>query len=173
MSNNTERANFSEDVKLKLRIRVGGWCSNPFCECPKGIIKNGEVAHIIAASEGGPRWNPRMSYEDRKSEKNGIWLCRNCHDDVDDKNSDKSRPVLERWKKDAINSHNKRIIKIIKEQGKRNIDTKEFNYAILAFILQTIDYLNELHEKIDKFRKDWTNIDKKILMIMMNPKKCI
>jgi hypothetical protein len=38
----------------------------------------GDAAHITAASEGGPRYDPKMTPEQRKDESNGIWLCKEC-----------------------------------------------------------------------------------------------
>ncbi len=40
-------------------------------------------AHIAAAAPGGPRYDGRMSPEERSSVENGLWLCSNCHDQVD------------------------------------------------------------------------------------------
>ena len=42
-------------------------------------VSVGEAAHIYAASEGGPRFNPGMSEVERRSIENGIWLCSACH----------------------------------------------------------------------------------------------
>ncbi|MEQ8896319.1 MAG: hypothetical protein RID23_04450 [Roseovarius sp.] len=41
------------------------------------------AAHIAAASEGGPRYDPDMSPEERSAAENGIWLCQTCSRLVD------------------------------------------------------------------------------------------
>lgn len=46
-------------------------------------ISTGEAAHIKAAREGGPRYDPRMTPSERSNISNGIWLCANCHTKVD------------------------------------------------------------------------------------------
>lgn len=43
----------------------------------------GEVAHIHAASDGGPRANPNLSPEERRNVENLILLCTKCHKRID------------------------------------------------------------------------------------------
>lgn len=43
----------------------------------------GIMCHIEAASEGGPRYNPNQSEDERYDFKNLIILCPNCHKDID------------------------------------------------------------------------------------------
>ena len=82
-----KRDNFTQCDKETLKDRVGGRCSNPLCMRdtvgPKAnmgsSVSVGEAAHIYAASEGGPRFNPGMSEVERRSIENGIWLCGACH----------------------------------------------------------------------------------------------
>lgn len=103
------RDDFALNVKNALKDRVGGHCSNPACgKVTTGPNSNleksftiGEAAHICAASPDGPRYNPEMTNDERKSVSNGIWLCSNCHTLID---SDPDRyPValLNFWKADA------------------------------------------------------------------------
>ena len=49
-----------------------------------GDVTIGTAAHICAAAEGGPRFDPTMSSEERAAAENGIWLCRNHGDLIDD-----------------------------------------------------------------------------------------
>lgn len=72
-----------------LYKRAGGKC----CRCgaptfgpdtnPHKSVNIGQGAHIAAAAEGGPRYNPKMTTEERSSATNGMWLCSNCHDIID------------------------------------------------------------------------------------------
>ena len=80
MGNN--RDDFSSSTKELLANRVGRRCSNPNCrkltcganDDPTKITNIGVAAHICAAAKGGPRFDPNMSTEERKSFYNGIWL---------------------------------------------------------------------------------------------------
>jgi len=57
-------------------------------EDPKKVLNIGVASHITAAAKGGPRYDARMSSQERKSEANGLWLCQNCGKLVD---NDKQR----------------------------------------------------------------------------------
>lgn len=103
---------FPEAVKSTLALRVGYRCSNPECRHatagphtdPSKSAKIGIAAHITAASPGGPRFDPKLTREERKSIENGIWLCQNCARLID---VDAPRyPVqsLEQWKEQAENA---------------------------------------------------------------------
>ncbi|GAB3602504.1 ABC-three component system protein [Microbacterium aureliae] len=72
--------------------RSGNKCAYPGCalnltidpkaggDRPKAT---GKVAHIAAASPGGPRYDPQMTSEERGSAENLIYLCGPHHDAVD------------------------------------------------------------------------------------------
>lgn len=82
----TGRDDFSKPVIDALAKRAGFLCSNPECrqltvganavETKATII--GEAAHITAAAEGGPRYDEKLTPEQRSDIKNGIWLCASC-----------------------------------------------------------------------------------------------
>lgn len=99
---------FDKPVVDALAKRAAFICSNPECraltiapssEDALKFIYIGKAAHIAAAAEGGPRFNPGMSSEERKSIDNGIFLCSNCADMID-KNMGIDFPValIEEWK---------------------------------------------------------------------------
>jgi hypothetical protein len=68
------RDDFTEEVKRILAARVGNACSNPDCRAltsgPQSdsakALNVGVAAHITAASEGGQRYNPALSSEERR-----------------------------------------------------------------------------------------------------------
>lgn len=74
---------FSASTKRVIAQRSGYLCAFPNCMAPtsgpalegSSSVNIGVAAHITAASTGGPRFDPTMSAEDRRSAKNGIWMC--------------------------------------------------------------------------------------------------
>lgn len=118
-------ADFDQKTRLELERRVNSRCSNPACgrvtSGPKvtedGVINIGKAAHICAASKGGPRYDPSMTNEERKSISNGIWLCSVCHDLVD--NDEKRFPVecLRQWKENAEAKAERRLLRPFKAEN--------------------------------------------------------
>jgi hypothetical protein len=101
------RDDFKVDVKDILAKRSGVKCSNPNCrrptsgpqEDPEKVLNVGAAAHITAASRRGPRYDPRMSAQERRSEENGIWLCQTCAKLVDNDAARYSVDLLRRWRR--------------------------------------------------------------------------
>lgn len=84
-----------DPLESQVRIlfgRSGGRCAYPKCgkvlvipsrdsrDLPKNVAK---IAHITAASPGGPRYDHSMHPEERRAESNLILLCGDHHDAVD------------------------------------------------------------------------------------------
>jgi predicted NACHT family NTPase len=105
----SRRDDFPVPTKKLLAQRVGYNCSNPSCYKPTiGPSKEetqttniGIAAHITAASPGGPRYNPSLSSEERKSQSNGIWLCQNCAKLIDSDPLKYTVDIIKKWKIDA------------------------------------------------------------------------
>src|SRR5690348_7771989 len=103
------RDDFPAPVKRLLAERVGYICSNPTCRAQTSgpqleqskSDRVGDAAHITAASAKGPRFDPSMTREQRRSHGNGIWLCVVCARLVDQDKSRYSVEELRRWKADA------------------------------------------------------------------------
>ncbi|MGH9460197.1 MAG: hypothetical protein ACRD1X_03205 [Vicinamibacteria bacterium] len=103
------RDEFPERVKRALAARAGYLCSRPECRAstigpgdgPTGIINVGEAAHITAASSDGPRYDPSLTPEQRRSIDNGIWLCSSCADMVDHSPRGFSTSHLRAWRHQA------------------------------------------------------------------------
>jgi len=64
-------------------------------------VNIGVAAHITAAAEGGPRFDPSVSDVQRRSVSNGIWLCQNCAKLIDNDAKKYHVSKLQEWKKDA------------------------------------------------------------------------
>lgn len=101
------RHNFNVEVKETLARRVGMRCSNPNCRKPTSgpqddpakSINVGVASHVTAAAKGGPRYDNKLSKEERESIENGIWLCQVCAKLID--NDPLHYPVdhLRQWKR--------------------------------------------------------------------------
>lgn len=101
------RDNFTKKTKDTLAMRVALKCSFSGCgritvgpgnETKESILILGEAAHIHAASRKGPRYNPDMSPEERKSIDNGIWMCRHHARLIDADYTNYSAFTLKQWK---------------------------------------------------------------------------
>lgn len=103
------RDDFTQKTKDILAQRVAYHCSNPDCRChtcmpgsnSDRVIRIGEAAHISAASEGGPRYDPSMTPAKRKHIDNAIWLCCNCAAMIDRDERLYTIDVLKQWKFDT------------------------------------------------------------------------
>lgn len=103
------RDDFTEETKRVLSQRVGGRCSNPNCVAqtsgprlyPSKAINIGVAAHITAASEDGPRYEPSLTPEQRRDPNNGIWLCQNCAKLVDNDPIAFPAEKLRNWKRQS------------------------------------------------------------------------
>lgn len=78
----------STEERLKVWVRSGGRCA--FCntyllesDLTLRPVVLGEVAHNVAASDAGPRGDPRLSAEQRNSADNLLLLCGLHHPDSD------------------------------------------------------------------------------------------
>ena len=103
------RDDFPKAVAETLAKRVGNRCSNPGCRKRTSgphtdddkALNVGVAAHITAASVGGPRYDPLLTQDERKSIGNGIWLCQSCAKLVDNDEARYTKDTLIRWKQDA------------------------------------------------------------------------
>jgi hypothetical protein len=91
---------------LRLFAASAGYCQNPACYRPLFIsagtdrIHIAEMAHILAASNQGPRAVDAMSAADRGAFENLILLCANCHTLIDKAPSQFPDALLVGWKRD-------------------------------------------------------------------------
>lgn len=104
-----KRDNFPVRVKEILAKRAGYRCSVPGCKRltigpnadPNKFTSTGVAAHIISASrDKGPRADPNVSSDYRKSIANGIWCCATHGMQIDSDESGHSVATLHAWKED-------------------------------------------------------------------------
>jgi hypothetical protein len=112
------RDDFTEQTKLKIAKRAGWLCSYPSCRYPTigstsdgdGEINVGIAAHICAAAPGGPRYDPGMTPEQRRSPDNGIWMCQIHGKAVDAKDPMFTVELLHEWKVKAQKESLRRVL---------------------------------------------------------------
>lgn len=100
------RDDFPMPIKELLAKRVAFLCSQPSCGQltsgpqldPTKFMNVGVAAHITAASPEGPRYDPNLTPEQRRSAHNGIWLCQTCGKLVDNDPTRYSSETLHEWK---------------------------------------------------------------------------
>lgn len=92
----------------------GNECAEPTC-IKKLIAEDGQsiiskICHIEAASKNGPRWNGKMTDEERRDFSNLILLCDEHHTIIDNKDNELKFPVslLKKWKTE----HEDKILKL-------------------------------------------------------------
>lgn len=85
MGNGARR--YTDKTLKRLFALSGNLCAFPNCERllvnPKNALDS-NICHIEAANEGGERYNPDMTDEQRADYENLILLCRQHHDETDD-----------------------------------------------------------------------------------------
>ena len=98
-----------QNTKLRLFSACGGYCQNPSCERELFLdtgskqIHIAEIAHVFAASDGGPRTDGKLTLAERGDFKNLIVLCSACHTMVDKAEQDFPPERLEEWKRNHEN----------------------------------------------------------------------
>ncbi len=104
-------ANPSATTRVRLWAESAGHCSNPGCNSPLFVDVNagltahfGEIAHIIAANDGGPRGDATVAVPDRGESENLVLLCANCHTIVDKAPETYSVEMLRAWKLQRMNT---------------------------------------------------------------------
>lgn len=98
------RLPLTDVTKRRLWSESGGYCTNPECEAflfdEAADIDFAEMAHIIAASSGGPRdvESAQLSAIGRAHHSNVVVLCANCHTRVDKAPDKYPAELLRQWK---------------------------------------------------------------------------
>jgi len=105
---------FEKNIARVISDRVCDRCSNPACrkatrkphpsDSNKAINK-GNAAHIYSEKKTGPRYlegkKAGVTIDFIKSASNGVWLCNDCHTEVDRAESTYTPETLFTWKTNA------------------------------------------------------------------------
>lgn len=171
------RDNFTLTVRKEIAQKAMYICANPDCLCLTGYTTTegkaraiAEAAHINAASQNGPRATTIRDEKYLSSSENGIWLCKICHDKVDDDPVFYTEDHLKKWQK----NHEERLRRIIGKDLERAIlelrnerhyydETREFisfleNRRVLyegldaEFPPRVLESLNMIRERITSTR---------------------
>lgn len=121
------RDEFAPKTKLQIARRAGYLCSFPTCRTPtSGATSDGEseinigtAAHICAAAPGGPRYDEKMTSEERASASNGIWMCRDHGTAIDSADPEFTVDRLREWKKQAQIDSWQRVLRYSPAEGTR------------------------------------------------------
>jgi hypothetical protein len=132
------RDDFSPKTLLQIAKRAGWLCSFPTCRTPtvgatsdgEGEINIGTAAHICAAASGGPRYDEKMSPEERSSAKNGIWMCRDHGKAIDSTDPEFTVERLREWKIQAENDSMRRVLRNEAALGPAVITDAQFQTLI-------------------------------------------
>ena len=62
------------------------------------VVNVGVAAHITAASAGGPRFDPKLSSDERASIENAVWLCQTCAKLIDSDTDAYPVATIRTWK---------------------------------------------------------------------------
>lgn len=100
------KPDFSTKTKETLAKRAAFICSNPDCQAStigpnedaEKATSIGEAAHIHAARKSFPRFDASMTDTARAEITNGIWLCRNCHREIDQNGNNYPVELLFAWR---------------------------------------------------------------------------
>lgn len=155
------RENFTPKVKREITNYSAGACM--IC---KKKLNSPEIAHIIPASEKGPRSKYRNSYSQEfiKSPENGLCLCNYCHELIDDDGLNKYTvedllQINRKFKKDYFISEEYKHLLGINDINNSNELIKFYNH-LLNLLNMNDEESNELLEKNEGFVK--ICIDEKI-----------
>ena len=161
MSSN--RDDFPLGIKRSMAERVGFLCSNPDCRVSTSgpqtkvskSVNIGVAAHVTAASEGGPRYDPSLDSDERAGITNGIWLCQNCAKLVDNDPLKYSAELLRQWKIDAEQEAHMRL-------GKKSLATARETEVVDKWVSMAYVEKAGITKKLQEegYELRWTNANK-------------
>ena len=142
----------------------GNRCAFPNCESPlveeSGTV-TGEISHIKAVSENGPRFDPKQSDEDRHSFKNLILLCGRHHTIIDSEIEHYSVAILSEMK----HLHEKKTIIEINPKDEEVAKSFINNYINLAITNSEVKLMIDSPEAIQANTVNLQTLKKQIKIL--------
>lgn len=99
----------SMHTQRRLFAASAGYCQNPSCSNELFVDAAGvsihiaEMAHVFAATDGGPRTKHDLTKEERGAFENLVMLCANCHTMVDKAPDAYPDQMILGWKREHAN----------------------------------------------------------------------
>ena len=145
------KRNVSSKISNILYALSGNQCAHPDCtefliEQAKGEAEahsKGEICHIFAVSESGPRGKPGLTEPQLHSLDNLILLCRNHHTIIDGQHASYPASRLKKWKDD----HEERVEQL---QASENLEKIRSDRRSSLYQIELLD--EKIKEAIDKLR---------------------
>lgn len=131
----------------RLDTLSGNECAHPDCSkkliAEDGISIISKICHIAAASKEGPRFDEKMTDDERRGFNNLVLLCDEHHVIIDNKDNESQYPtlLLKKWKSD----HEKKILELISSKNLLSKYPLALNKVINA-IGSNIDEILDLPE---------------------------
>jgi nucleoside phosphorylase len=163
----TRRPPSNRSIKI-LFAASGGLCAFPHCttrlvDSQTGSLL-GELCHIQAASEGGPRFNPAQSDDERNEADNYILLCPNHHRLVDQDPRTYSVHALRGMKK----AHENRVAKLLSSVASeltdkqasdlsRQVDDESVDFAIIVALRKEFEALKSYFPELAQIAPNTTS----------------
>jgi hypothetical protein len=129
---------FTYPSKLKIALACGNRCALcaktlAFKADDGDLVHQGEAAHIAGEQPNAARYNAGMSDTQRNDPSNGIYLCFDCHDEIDNLHPDKYSTA---WLLDKKTQHEKMVIEAVAEAiGK--VTFKELHEVCVRLLKET------------------------------------
>lgn len=138
----------------KLFAYSGNRCAMPNCKEPLVDLTGtmlGKVAHICAAEPKGPRYDPLMNDEDRRSFNNLFLVCGKHHDIIDDKANVASYPAEDlrehkRIRERRFQIAERQLLELYSDSTQASQPTYPISLARLADALDLDDVIDEPDE---------------------------
>lgn len=150
-----EKENFTPKIKEQIAREAMYICSSPDCyrltgyNTTEGKARTiAEGAHILAASENGPRADDKKDSAFLRSAENGIWLCSICHTKVDNDPQYYSESMLKEWKSNHVELLRRLVGKDI-EAALLELRNEKRNHQDIRDFLSFMDDRRVLYEGLD------------------------
>ena len=151
--------NYSARTLKILWGRAAGRCAVPDCRVElladetdyDPIVVIGDIAHMSAASDDGPRADPQLTRKERDEYDNLILLCKNCHARIDGQKYANPIAVLTKLKAD----HEAWVRAALPERGK---STRGWQPVILQG-----DHPIDVAEALQALSPDFTSTDPTVI----------
>lgn len=157
------RPKIPPNIQRSLWVAAGGRCSFPGCNIKVDIdpltltpVNHSNIAHIVGASEDGPRGRFALSQPERHQISNLMLLCTKCHKVVDDKGNEDRFPValLRKHKED----HESRIEYLTGLSASMNTAVVRCRANILSEVVQ-IPFDHIIEACLPRYPRDRAGIE--------------